>query len=84
MKGRHLIPRVARLFRAYRWQVAAVLAMILVTAGLGVAPSLLTKVVFDRALFPPSGHRDLHLLYILVGIMVAIPLVSAAISVGQT
>jgi ATP-binding cassette, subfamily B, bacterial len=58
--------------------------MILVTAGLGVAPSLLTKVVFDRALFPASGHRDLHLLYILVGVMVAIPLVSAAISVAQT
>jgi ATP-binding cassette, subfamily B, bacterial len=84
VQGRHLIPRVARLFRAYRWQVAAVLVMILVTAGLGVAPSLLTKVVFDRALFPASGQRDLDLLYILVGVMVAIPLVSAAISVVQT
>ncbi len=84
MHGRRLIPRIARLFRAYRWQVTAVLAMIFVTAGLGVAPSLLTKVVFDRALFPASGHRDLHLLYILVGVMVAIPLVAAAISVAQT
>jgi ATP-binding cassette subfamily B protein len=84
VQGRRLIPRIARLFRAYRWQVAAVLVMILVTAGLGVAPSLLTKVVFDRALFPASGHRDLHLLYILVGVMVAIPLVAAAISVAQT
>jgi ATP-binding cassette, subfamily B, bacterial len=84
MQGRRLIPRIARLFRAYRWQVAAVLAMILVTAGLGIAPSLLTKVVFDQALFPSSGHRDLHLLYILVGVMVAIPLVSAVISVAQT
>lgn len=84
MDGRRLIPRIARLFRAYRWQVAAVLVMILVTAGMGVAPSLLTKVVFDQALFPPSGHRDLHLLYILVGVMVAIPLVAAVISVGQT
>ncbi|MFN2629509.1 MAG: ABC transporter ATP-binding protein, partial [Gaiellaceae bacterium] len=68
--------RVARLFRPYRWQVSAVVAMILVTAGLGVAPSLLTKVVFDRALFPTSGHRDLHLLYILVALMVVIPLVA--------
>jgi ATP-binding cassette subfamily B protein len=84
VEGRRLIPRIARLFRAYRWQVAAVLVMILVTAGLGVAPSLLTKVVFDQALFPPSGPRDLHLLYILVGVMVAIPLVAAVISVGQT
>jgi ATP-binding cassette subfamily B protein len=84
VQGRRLIPRIARLFRAYRWQVAAVLAMILVTAGLGVAPSLLTKVVFDQALFPASGGRDLQLLYILVGAMVAIPIVAAVISVGQT
>ena len=84
MQGRRLIPRIARLFRAYRWQVAAVLMMILVTAGLGVAPSLLTKVVFDQALFPASGPRDLHLLSILVGVMVAIPLVAAVISVAQT
>jgi ATP-binding cassette, subfamily B, bacterial len=84
VQGRRLIPRIARLFRAYRWQVAAVLVMILFTAGLGIAPSLLTKVVFDQALFPPSGHRDLHLLYILVSVMVAIPLVSAVISVAQT
>jgi ATP-binding cassette subfamily B protein len=84
VEGRRLIPRVARLFRAYRWQVGLVLLMILVTAGLGVAPSLLTKVVFDQALFPASGQRNMHLLYILVGVMVAIPLVSAAISVAQT
>jgi ATP-binding cassette, subfamily B, bacterial len=84
VEGRRLTPRIARLFRAYRWQVAAVLVMILVTAALGVAPSLLTKVVFDQALFPASGERDLHLLYILVGVMVAIPIVAAAISVGQT
>jgi ATP-binding cassette subfamily B protein len=84
MEGRRLIPRIARLFRAYRWQVAAVLAMILVTASLGVAPSLLTKVVFDQALFPASGDRDLQLLYILVGAMVAIPVVAAVISVAQT
>jgi ATP-binding cassette subfamily B protein len=79
-----MIPRIARLFRAYRWQVAAVLAMILVIAGLGIAPALLTKVVFDQALFPADGQRDLHLLYILVAVMIAIPLVAAAISVAQT
>ena len=84
MEGRRLIPRVARLFRPYRWRVAGVLVMILVTAALGVAPSLLTKVVFDRALFPPSGHRNLHLLYVLVGVMIAIPLVASLISVVQT
>jgi len=84
VQGQRLLPRIARLFRAYRWQVAAVLVMILVTAGLGVAPSLLTKVVFDRALFPPSGQRDLHLLYVLVGLMIAIPVAASLISIVQT
>ena len=81
---RGIASRVARLFRPYRGQVALVVVSILATAALGVAPSLLTKVVFDRALFPPSGHRNLHLLYELVAAMIAIPLVSAVISVGQT
>jgi ATP-binding cassette subfamily B protein len=84
MEGQRLVPRVARLFRPYRLQVGLVLFTILVTSGLGVANPLLTKVVFDQALFPPSGHRNLHLLYVLVGIMVAVPLVSSAIGVGQT
>src|SRR5438874_1420143 len=85
MEGQQrLVPRVARLFKPYRFQVTLVLLTILVTSGLGVANPLLTKVVFDRALFPPSGHRNLHLLYILVGVMIAVPLVSAAIGVWQT
>ncbi len=79
-----LLRRVAALFRAYRLSVAAILILIFVTAGLGVVNPLLTKVVFDRALFPPHGGTDLHLLYVLVGVMVAIPLVSSALGVLQT
>lgn len=79
-----LLRRVAALFRAYQLSVAAILILIFVTAGLGVVNPLLTKVVFDRALFPPHGGTDLHLLYVLVGVMVAIPLVSSALGVLQT
>jgi ATP-binding cassette, subfamily B, bacterial len=79
-----LVPRVARLFRPYRFQVGLVLLTILVTSALGLANPLLTKVVFDKALFPPSGHRNLHLLYVLVGLMIGIPLISSAIGVVQT
>jgi ATP-binding cassette subfamily B protein len=74
-----LVPRVARLFRPYRLQVVAVLAMILVTAALGVAPAFLTKAVINDALLP----HDLHLLWILVAAMIAVPLVSSAIGVWQ-
>ncbi|HEY7207820.1 MAG TPA: ABC transporter ATP-binding protein [Gaiellaceae bacterium] len=74
-----LILRVARLFRPYRGQVTLVLGMILVTAGLGVAPAFLTKAVINDALIP----HDLHLLWELVALMIAIPLVSSAIGVWQ-
>ena len=80
-----MLRRVARLFRPYRGRVAFVVALILVTSGLGVVNPLLTKQVFDRALFPP-GHSgpNYGLLYVLVALMVAVPLVAAAIGVVQT
>ena len=72
------MPRVARLFKPYKWQVGLVMVAILLSSGLGVVNPLLTKVVFDKALFPSGGGRNLHLLYELVGLMIVIPLVAAA------
>ncbi len=54
--------------------------MILVTAALGVAPAFLTKAIINKALLP----HDLHLLWILVLVMIAVPVISSAIGVGQT
>jgi ATP-binding cassette subfamily B protein len=76
--------RIARLFAPYRLQLALVAVAILITSGLGVANPLLIKVVFDRALFPPSGGPNLHLLGVLVAIMVTLPIMLSAIGVGQT
>jgi ATP-binding cassette, subfamily B, bacterial len=76
--------RVAGLFRPYRYQLLFVALAILITSGLGVATPLLIKVVFDRALFPPSGTPDLHLLFVLCAIMIALPIVLAIIGLGQT
>jgi ATP-binding cassette, subfamily B, bacterial len=82
---RHLTAEVARLFRPYRWEVAAIAGLVVFTAGLGVANPLLIKVVFDTALFPHGSLTpDLPRLYVLVAIMVAIPIVSGAIGIGQT
>src|SRR6266545_1202144 len=81
---RGLVRRVAGLFRPYWRRVVLVCLAILVSAGLGVVNPLLTKVVFDRALFPSSGQPNLHLLYVLIAIMVAIAVVAGAIGVGQT
>jgi ATP-binding cassette subfamily B protein len=71
------------LFRPYRGGTALILVSILVTSGLGIVNPLLIQVVFDDALFV-AGGPNLGLLYTLVGVMVAIPLVTGALGVGQT
>ena len=83
MKPR-LVRRVARLFRPYLGRVSLVLLLILATSGLGIVNPLLTKVVFDQALFPPGGGRDLELLYVLVAVMIAVPVVNSGLGVVQT
>jgi ATP-binding cassette, subfamily B, bacterial len=80
-----LLRRVARLFRPYRGRVALVVSLILITSGLGVVNPLLTKQVFDKALFPPGDSGpNYRLLYVLVALMVVVPIGAAAIGVVQT
>jgi ATP-binding cassette, subfamily B, bacterial len=81
-----LLREVARLFRPYRLAVSGIVVLVLGTAGLGVANPLLIKVVFDTALFPCGGQcpPDLPRLYVLVGVMVAIPVFTGAVGILQT
>ena len=88
---RSTVRRVAATFRPYRSKVAWVAVAIAVTSGLGVVNPVLIKVIFDKALFgnPPGSCGgqpcpQLHTLYVLVGFMVAIPVISGAIGIGQT
>jgi ATP-binding cassette subfamily B protein len=80
--------RVVALFRPYRGRVAVIAVTILVSSLLGLALPFLTQAIFDRALFPRTGDGigppRLGLLTTLVAISVAVTLVGAAISVGQT
>src|SRR4051794_8831089 len=89
--NRDTVRRVVGTFRPYRGKVGIVGAAIFVTSVLGVANPLLIKTIFDRALFGnPAGVcagqscPRLNLLYLYVGLMVAIPVVSGLIGVGQT
>ncbi len=75
--------RIVRLFRPYRGRTALILVSILVTSGLGIVNPLLIQVVFDDALFA-AGGPNLGLLYALVAVMVAIPIVTGLLGVGQT
>ena len=75
--------RVVPLFRPYRAQVAAVVGLIVLTSTIGIINPLLIQAVFNKALFVPGGP-NLHLLYILVAIMAAVPIVNGAIGILQT
>ena len=80
-----LLRRVGALLAPYKAQLVLVAVSIVVGAGLGIVTPFLTRAVFDRALFPVDGSAvDLRLLGWLVAAMVAVPLLSAAIGVGQT
>ncbi|HUL84817.1 MAG TPA: ABC transporter ATP-binding protein [Actinomycetota bacterium] len=92
---RATVRRVVDTFRPYRAQVAVVGVAIVITAGLGVVNPILIRRVFDNALFgnakaTPPGSCDgtacpnLPLLYRYVALMVAIPIISSVIGIGQT
>jgi ATP-binding cassette, subfamily B, bacterial len=85
---RSTVRRVVASFRPYRRKVSVVAGLIVITSAIGVVNPLLIAKVFDTALFPHRGSRflppNLHRLYWLVGLMVAIPIVSGLIGIWQT
>ena len=87
--GQPMLRRIASLLAPYRWWLLLVAVTVVVSAALTSVAPFLTRAVFDDALFPiqpdgGAGQPDLTLLYWLVGGLIAIPLVSALIGVGQT
>jgi ATP-binding cassette subfamily B protein len=85
------VRRVIGTFKPYRRKVAWVGLAIVVTSGLGVVNPLLIKWIFDNRLFgnPPNLCADqpcpqLDTVYIGVALMIAIPIVTGVIGVGQT
>ena len=77
---RAYLRRIVHLFRPYRGRLGGVLALILFSSALGAIPAFLIKEVFDTAL----PERDLGLLNVLVGAMIAIAIVTGALGVVQT
>ncbi len=72
--------RIAALFGPYRARLSTVLAMIAVSAALGMVPPFLLREVLDVAI--PDG--DTTLLAWLVGGMIVISIATGIIGVGQT
>lgn len=79
-KQRRTLRRIAGFFRPYRREVIVVMATIVLTSLLGVINPYLLKLLLDEAI----PDRDFTQLNLLVGLMIAIPIVSGLISVAQT
>jgi ATP-binding cassette, subfamily B, bacterial len=77
--------RVVALFRPYRGRLAVTAALVVAGAALGVIPPLLVQRVFDDALFPLDGSEPrMPLLAALVGVMIGLFILSAALGIAQT
>ncbi|MGY1601855.1 ABC transporter ATP-binding protein [Geodermatophilus sp. SYSU D00815] len=72
--------RVAALFRPYRWQVAVVVALIVVSSVVALASPFLVRLVIDDAL----PHQDVGLLVAAVAGMLAVAAVTSVLGVVQT
>ena len=87
---RETVRRVIGTFRPYKGKVGLVGLLIGITSGLGVINPLMIVLVFDRALFGENGVcqgrpcPNLPLLYLYVGIMIAVPIVTSIIGIAQT
>jgi ATP-binding cassette subfamily B protein len=77
---RRNLRRVGGLFKAHRARLGAVLALIFVSAGLGMISPFLLRSVLDTAI----PERDTALLTWLVAGMIAIAIVTGALGVAQT
>jgi ATP-binding cassette subfamily B protein len=73
--------RVAGFFRPYRARLGFISVLILITVSIGVVNPILIKFVLDNLL--PGGPQDLGLLYLQVGLMIVLPIVTSAIGVWQ-
>ena len=77
--------RIVATFKPYRRQVTLVGILILVTSGLGLINPLLIKVVLDDAIFGGGTTEERReLLFVVVGIMIATPIVTGALGLWQT
>jgi ATP-binding cassette subfamily B protein len=74
------LPRIARLFRPYRARLSAVLGLIVVSAGLGMASPFLLRAVLDEAI--PQGNTRL-LTWLVLG-MIGVSVVTGVLGVAQT
>jgi ATP-binding cassette subfamily B protein len=78
--------RIAGTFKPYRGKVTVVGILILVISAIGLINPLLIKVVFDDVILASEKATDerLQLLLLVVGAMIATPIINGALGLWQT
>jgi ATP-binding cassette subfamily B protein len=77
--------RIVKIFRPYRRKVTFVALLILLTSGIGLINPLLIKVVFDDVIGGSGSTEDrLSLLYLVVAVMIATPIIGGLLGLWQT
>jgi len=79
-RRRKTFARIVTFFRPYRSRVAVVVVAILATSLLGLINPYLLKLLIDDAL----PNRDFGRLNLYVGLMIALPIVTGLIGIGQS
>lgn len=76
---RALLKRVFAYSKPYRWQMAGMLAVIIIETGLGILTPLIFRHMIDQTI--PQG--EINQLFLLAGALLAIPIVNGGLSVVQ-
>jgi len=74
------LARIAGFFRPYRGRLGVIAVLILVTVSIGVVNPILLKLIIDNL----TGPRDLGLVYLQCGLMIALPILTSLLGVWQS
>jgi ATP-binding cassette, subfamily B, bacterial len=74
------VRKITTFFRPYRFQVGVVVVAILLTSLLGLVNPILLKLLIDDAL----PNRDFGRLNLYVGLMIALPIITGLLGIGQS
>ena len=80
--GRRTLRLIAGFFEPYRRRLSLIALLILVTVSIGVVNPILIKLVLDNLL--PGGPQDIGLLYLQVGLMIVLPIITSLLGVWQS
>src|SRR6266568_311848 len=72
--------RIVGFFRPYRRRLGLIAGVIVFTVSIGVVNPILLKLIIDNLL----GPKDLGLLYLQAGLMIALPIVTSLLGVWQS